>query len=262
VAFGSPQRVDTVEWLLEQGASVQDQEPAVYRHKAFPVMNSYGAQSFQRLGSPWNPLRQAVICGNEKIVRLLLNRGADPNLTDNDVLEQAVKLGRLDIVRMLVEHGVQVKDKEPIIPFRVPEQQKGTLLKLAVSTENESLCRYLIANGADVGEKAMSRAVEKSLFSITRLLIEHGGIVTERMFAKAKKRGDSEIITLPQQHLHKDRGMLNGRKGFRSYIEMLSGSWGKQDPHVSASSLPPVENAQDGRPLWESLKSLRADRHT
>jgi hypothetical protein len=77
VVFGSPQRIDVAEWLLEQGASFQQKVPPkdswamLYRRRAGVLFRG-------RISSPWYLLRQAVRGGNEKIVHLFLERGADP----------------------------------------------------------------------------------------------------------------------------------------------------------------------------------------
>jgi hypothetical protein len=106
VACGSPQWVDVADWLLDQGVFVQQKVPPKDRLELLQWNSNHQRYSTKgRVDSPWNPLRQAVQGGNEKIVRLLLERGADPNATDSDVLEQAVRRGRLEIVHMLVEHG-------------------------------------------------------------------------------------------------------------------------------------------------------------
>jgi ankyrin repeat protein len=77
--------------------------------------------------------------GNRKIVRVLLDHGADPNVTDLDVLEQAVKRGRLDIVRMLIQAGAgQVIEATAEGP-----RNAQSLMKHALASENEQLCRYL-----------------------------------------------------------------------------------------------------------------------
>lgn len=57
------------------------------------------------------PLRNAASGGHLEIVRLLLERGADPNLPEEGIaprghaLHSAVVRGHIDIVRLLLEHG-------------------------------------------------------------------------------------------------------------------------------------------------------------
>ena len=61
------------------------------------------------------PLINAVMAGESKIVRYLLDRGADVNLPagpagkkGNSPLIQAVMSGKLEVVRMLVEAGADL----------------------------------------------------------------------------------------------------------------------------------------------------------
>jgi ankyrin repeat protein len=89
----------------------------------------------------WTPLEGAVFGGNEKIVRLLLERGAGVNAPGYDLLENAVKDNRLDIVRMLVEHGAKNEIEGISIPL--PGYSDLARLSQMVETDNDSLRQYL-----------------------------------------------------------------------------------------------------------------------
>ncbi|KAI4706448.1 hypothetical protein J4E89_008865 [Alternaria sp. Ai002NY15] len=189
VARKSPQRVDVAERLLEQGASLK-QKAHVKRR---------GAEA-SYTGSD-SPLEQAIKGGNEGILRLLLNRGADARVLDNDTLEVAVKRGRLDIVRMLVENGTRVTPRLPSSGRK--EHWRWTedrLMAHAVLTENEALCRYLVERGAIVNEHALWAAADASLVSMVRFLVDVGAEINEQMIERAKRYSHPDVATILQTH--------------------------------------------------------------
>ena len=112
---------------------------AVQAAPANPAVPAPQTPNAKEVPLPLNLLRRAVMTGNEKIVRLLLDHGADPNATDLDILEQAVKRGRLDITRMLMQAGAG-KVIEATLE-RPRSSQK--LMEHALASENVELCRYL-----------------------------------------------------------------------------------------------------------------------
>ena len=73
---------------------------------------------------------------NPRVVRWLLNHGADPNVRDHNgetSLHLALKSGMIEIVRVLVEHGasVKVKDRLGMTPLdHVSGEQRNELIKL------------------------------------------------------------------------------------------------------------------------------------
>jgi hypothetical protein len=86
----------------------------------------------------------------------------------------------------------------------------------AVSTENDELCRYLIANEAEIGVEALPRATKNSLESMVWLLIDHGATVSKKLVKQVEKRGDIEIAASLRSRLHaSDRGMRDGQNCFR-----------------------------------------------
>lgn len=190
VARKSPQRVDVAERLLEQGALLK-QKAHVKRRGA--EASYTGSDSL---------LEQAIKGGNEEILRLLLNRGADARVLDNDGLEVAVKRGRLDIVRMLVENGTRVTPRLPSSGRK--EHWRWTedrLMAHAVLTENEALCRYLVERGAIVNEHALWAAADASLVSMVRFLVDVGAEINEQMIERAKRYSHPDVATILQaQH--------------------------------------------------------------
>ncbi|KAF2016699.1 ankyrin [Aaosphaeria arxii CBS 175.79] len=133
------QREDVTKYLLDKGATVQDTSDGTKNRVDIRGLTHERI----RPERPWNPLRAAVKSGHEKIVRVLLDAGADPNKTDNDVLWVAAQSGRTDIVRLLLDHGAKVN----MAPC--PGGRYYTLtgwetpLLVAERSENEALCELL-----------------------------------------------------------------------------------------------------------------------
>ncbi|KAH7073958.1 hypothetical protein BKA63DRAFT_515126 [Paraphoma chrysanthemicola] len=167
IACQSPQREDVATWLLDHGAVVQQIGP--------PRVRSAGSLSPAEPRYPWNPLRQAVKGGNEKIVRLLLDRGAHPLSTDDDVIELAVKRGRLDIVRMLIEHTSETLTRSSDGMSSTVKASKS-LLPFAISSGNEKLCEYLRCNHVQESQAA---------------------VILEESHVLASKAGNSEADMMP-----------------------------------------------------------------
>ena len=83
------------------------------------------------------PLFTAVQFGNLEIVKLLLQRGADPERYAPSPLYRAVKDNRRDIIPILLKYGVG---------------PQATALKLAVLHRDESMVRLLLDGGLNVSQ--------------------------------------------------------------------------------------------------------------
>lgn len=103
------------------------------------------------------PLFTAVQFGNLELVKLLLQRGADPELYTPSPLYRAVKDDQRDIIPVLLEYGVG---------------PQATALKLAVLHEDESMVRLLLDGGLNVSQYG------------------HAGLYT------AKMKGDQDMVDL------------------------------------------------------------------
>ena len=130
-----------------------------------------------------SPLTAAVRNGNEKIVKLLLDNGSDPNRGDrngeellilafkekktaiadmlisygamipNYQLFPAIKSNNFDLVRTFIEHGVDVNSKKSVYGADEMDDAIGELSALAytlIKTQNFEMADYLILKGADV----------------------------------------------------------------------------------------------------------------
>ncbi|KUM60834.1 hypothetical protein ACN42_g6285 [Penicillium freii] len=128
-----------------------------------PKHNVYG---WHRQGVDYPPLFTALQIGNLELVKLLLRRGADPELYTPSLLYRAVKAGRRDIIPILLEYGVGPQE---------------TALKLAVLNEDESMVRLLLDQGFNVsqyGHTGLFTAEQKCLRDIVNLLKSRGATLT------------------------------------------------------------------------------------
>ena len=93
-------------------------------------------------------LRSAVKNGHQPTVKLLLERGQDPNLIVNSenetitLLHQAVKNGHLKIVQNLIEHGANVEAKT--------NYSKETPLHYVVKYSSEEMIKELLKNKVEI----------------------------------------------------------------------------------------------------------------
>ena len=99
------------------------------------------------------PLQAACEKGDAAMVRLLLDNGADPNLSDGweSPLQAAAFYEHLDVMELLIQRGAKVND----------EPGMSTALWSAAQDGNVASVRFLLAHGADpnssVGTEAEGR---------------------------------------------------------------------------------------------------------
>lgn len=116
-----------------------------------------------------SPLCRGALAGDAELVGLLLQKGADPNLTTTG--GSPLDYSRnLTITKMLVEHGANINFKNPTEGF--------TPLMSAISRGDILSAKYLIAHGADIGSvdsfgrTALSIARERKNKEIENLLVD------------------------------------------------------------------------------------------
>ncbi|CAM8879763.1 unnamed protein product [Rhodiola kirilowii] len=125
----------------------------------------------------WAPIHSAASIGNEKIVDILLSRGADVNLKNDGgrtALHYAASKGWVKIAEALISHGAKINLKDKV---------GCTPLHRAASIGNSEICELLIEEGAEVdaedraGQTPLMSAVICENKEAAMLLIRHGADV-------------------------------------------------------------------------------------
>ncbi|KAE8783981.1 26S proteasome non-ATPase regulatory subunit 10 [Hordeum vulgare] len=125
----------------------------------------------------WAPIHSVASSGNAEIVDILLDHGANVDLTTDagrTALHYAASKGRLLIAQTLIAHRANVNKKDKF---------GCTPLHRAASTGNAELCEYLLEEGADIdavdklGQSPIMHAVICEDRGVALLLIRHGADV-------------------------------------------------------------------------------------
>ena len=109
------------------------------------VLLDYGIDVNTRDDKSWTPLFYALDgYSNDRaiVVRLLLDRGADPNMwtaTGTNPLFDASRYGRVEMARLLIEHGASVETRD---------SDGETALEIATKMRHDEIVKLLIEHGA------------------------------------------------------------------------------------------------------------------
>jgi uncharacterized protein len=134
------------------------------------LLNSFSADGFTILGL-------ASFFGHGSLVKLLLDKGADPNIAANNQLKvsplhSACAISDYHIAGMLIDHGADVNARQ---------MQNVTPLHSAAHNGQTQLAGLLIEHGADVnaktdsGQTPLFMANEKHFYKTAELIRKHGG---------------------------------------------------------------------------------------
>ncbi|CAB4244039.1 Periplasmic substrate binding protein [Methylacidimicrobium sp. AP8] len=151
----------------------------------------------------WTPLLFAVSKGNPETVRLLLERGARATVTAKDgwtPLALAASGSDPELVRILLDHGAPINGKSGPGGY--------TPLMFAAASGSEAVTRLLLARGADpnaanpAGVTALMLAVSRNRPPIVELLLHAGARPDQRnregktALALAQERGYQTLASL------------------------------------------------------------------
>ncbi|OMJ80257.1 hypothetical protein SteCoe_19515 [Stentor coeruleus] len=129
------------------------------------------SQKHCKLG--WTPLYRTVMCGHLEAAKLLLEHGADPNVTDSTsktVLYQAVDLGQPKLVKLLLTNKADPN---------IISKENESCLHLACSKEEEKIVKLLLdfqanpnTQNSQTGKTPLHYAVELSDRKIIKFLLD------------------------------------------------------------------------------------------
>ncbi|KAF9181754.1 26S proteasome non-ATPase regulatory subunit 10 [Haplosporangium sp. Z 767] len=135
----SGKRLDIVEYLLEQGAPVNEMdEPDITA-----LLLSKKADVNAKTDSGTTPLHYAASKNFLDVVRILLDNGADPKLDDKNKqtpLHRAAVRGYTPLVKLLIDNGSRLNPQDSV---------RNTPLHLACQDEHGETALALLEAGAD-----------------------------------------------------------------------------------------------------------------
>jgi len=200
-AAASHGHLEVVKLLLENGAAGESALQEAARRcdlevTKFLVENGVNVNS---KGDFRTTLECAVDGGDVEVVRLLLDHGADVKAQSGATLSMAASYNRLDVVKLLLDHGADVNAREVYI--RSPLQE-------AASCGGLEVVRLLLDHGADVNANkindgsALHKAASGGHLEVVKLLLDLGANVNAEggnvrsALQQAALRGDLEIVKL------------------------------------------------------------------
>jgi len=131
------------------------------------------------------PLIYAIESENMPIIRCLVDRGATIAQNNNKILLFAIKIGNLDLIKFLIEVGVDVNHCS---------NHGTTPLIFTIERGNLELVKFLITNKADpntkdyYGHTPLIKAIVVGNLDMVNYLINHG--------ANVQEKGESNTIPL------------------------------------------------------------------
>ena len=153
-------------------------------------------------------LHWAAFFGHKKVVQLLLERGADPNMASGHgetPLHNCAQRGHLDVVKLLLDRGGGINS------MRI---NGVTPLHAAVEKDNKDVVRFLLDRGADPnrarknGRTPLHEAVKNNHEDVVRLLLDRGADPKSRdrkgrsPSSEAHKKGHLHIVNMIRNARH------------------------------------------------------------
>lgn len=202
ISAASMGNLSCVRLLLENGAKVNPPQPdppkpPVSRATVVPQWRLIHASIQAKDSVRMMPLHAAILGGNEAVVRLLLESGANVDQDAVSVLRIAARRGHEAIVRLLLESGASLNSVDGV---------KDTPLYAASESGHEGIVRLLLENGALVNESSYFKSTPLYTASknghegVVRLLLENGASLNSadglREMSRYAAYGNQDILRL------------------------------------------------------------------
>jgi ankyrin repeat protein len=181
---------------------ILDQKSNVNAQTRYPTPGPIGDLRASDTPAGSSPLHIAALSGNAQLMSALLSRGGDPNLLRKDgqtPLSLAVKADDLSLVRLLVEHGADVKriySPTELIIVRIDgggsTEPRGnqTILHIAAAAGAYKVVAFLAEHGAPLNLKNNRGESALDLADI----IERRDYVAAKEIEDANALGDPSYI--------------------------------------------------------------------
>jgi ankyrin repeat protein len=161
-----------------------------------------------------NALEIAATRGNESLVKLLLDHGAEPGpqWMPPRTLRAAARSGNIGLFNMLLEKYPKIKNQGELY---------NDILQYAASSRNTALVQTLLGKGANVNAQvpegepyygsALGAAVTQQDEGMTRLLLENHAIVDCNVLQSAAAEGKFSIFLLLMEKFLSENGLLTAK---------------------------------------------------
>ena len=134
------------------------------------------SKDINKLGLKFTPLYKAVLSMNMEVIELILRKGANPNISNendskNVPLHLACKKQNLKVIKLLIEHRADANYKDY-------NGRTSLFNAIEATNANKEIIRFLIANGADIHKEDNSGIsplsfAESNKVSLVKVLTEN-----------------------------------------------------------------------------------------
>jgi hypothetical protein len=267
----SEQGVGAVQTLLDSGITIPTGVLCTATgNRRFAIAKLLLAQSSANYSTDDlnQALRDSIEFGNKQFAEALLARGAELEarlgLTKETPLILAARLGRTELVELLVSHGAKMESQDvSLVSSAIGSGLGKTALMHAASLGHSEIVKHLLAGGADVNATGESGLTALDLVSgkgarpeISRLLRKAGGLRKNEIEA-GSKNGQTA-----RNHTPQTESPTTMAKATTILAQLCDG---KASPHPRSKHITVFQSAAGGSKSQRSLhqkvaNSFRANR--